>query len=193
MERRPLEERGEALEACERLFAAATVRASSAKAGLARGAGIEVLRLGPAVEHDDSRLDPGRHALAGRHLTAPMIRAPRKQGLFILSLLFATAPFDAGLIRAFQTGSDFRLLWMAAASLVGGALGIVIGRTGGERTSLFSLGATSFVLAGASTVVAGYLLGARAGPGVAMIGVVFGLCWAVSSVLERRSRADMLD
>jgi len=112
----------------------------------------------------------------------------RKQGLFIFSLLFAAAPFGAGLIRAIQTGSDLRLLWMAIGAFVGGIVAIMIARSRGP-TSLFSQAATAFILSGALTAATGYLLGARTGPGVAMIAIVFGLCWGASAVLVSRSRA----
>jgi membrane associated rhomboid family serine protease len=117
-----------------------------------------------------------------------MTPTPRKQGLFILSLLFAAAPFGAGLIRAVQTGNDLRLLWMAAGACVGGVVAILITRSRG-RTSLFSQAATAFILSGALTTAMGFMLGARTGPGVAMIAIVFGLCWGASAVLVSRSRA----
>jgi hypothetical protein len=117
-----------------------------------------------------------------------MTPTPRKQGLFILSVLFAAAPFGAGLIRAVQTGSDRRLLWMAAGACIGGVVAILITRSRG-RTSLFSQAATAFILSAALTTAMGYMLGARAGPGTAMIAIVFGLCWGASAVLVNRSRA----
>ena len=49
----PLEERWEAVEACERLFTAATARASSAHIGLAHTPGLELLRVGSAALRDE--------------------------------------------------------------------------------------------------------------------------------------------
>jgi hypothetical protein len=45
-----------------------------------------------------------------------MKRSAREQGIYMLAILFALAPFAFGMIRAFQTGNDFRLLWMAFTS-----------------------------------------------------------------------------
>jgi hypothetical protein len=49
----PLEERWEAIEACERRFAAASVRASSAHVGLAHTPGLDLLRLASAALRDE--------------------------------------------------------------------------------------------------------------------------------------------
>ena len=49
----PLEERWEAVESCERLFATAPVRASSTHVGLARTRGVELLRVGAAALRDE--------------------------------------------------------------------------------------------------------------------------------------------
>jgi hypothetical protein len=49
----PLEERWEALEECERLFAAAQVRASNSHVGLGRADGVDLLRVGAAAVRDE--------------------------------------------------------------------------------------------------------------------------------------------
>ena len=45
-----------------------------------------------------------------------MTGSARQKGFAVLAVAFALAPFAFGSIRAIQTGSDYRMLWMAVAS-----------------------------------------------------------------------------
>jgi hypothetical protein len=119
-----------------------------------------------------------------------MTSSSRPQGILLLALLLAAAPFGAGVIRAVQTGSDMRLLWMALAALAGGLIAIAVGTRREASARAFAL--VAFILSAALTVVAGQLLGARSGPGVVMIAMVFGLCWAASGALLARWRGGRL-
>lgn len=94
------------------------------------------------------------------------------------------APLGFGLWRLVTTGSDSRMLWMAAAAIIfpAGVLATAIGRRRSRRavavqSSLIFVVAT--ILAGST----GYLFGATRGPGVWMVAGVFGLSLAASSVL----------
>ncbi len=143
--------------------------------------------MGRLQRHSSSTPDSDAHTAVPAEATT-VTTASRRQGLFLLSLLFAAAPFVAGSIRALQTGSDMRLLWMAVAALVGGVVAVAIARARAATTSLFSHAVVAFALATVLTGISGRMLGARSGPGVWMIAVVFGLCWAASCVLDVRSR-----
>ena len=118
-----------------------------------------------------------------------MSRSPRAKTFFLLSLLFAAAPFAFGLIRAFSTGYDLRMLWMALASFLGAAAVMVFVKASSRLpTTLLGRSAIVFVIA---TLLAGFaalLLGARAPAGVWGVAIVFGLCWAGSYALDTLSR-----
>jgi hypothetical protein len=118
-----------------------------------------------------------------------MKRSPREQLLYFLSILFAVAPFVAGLYRARSTGTDLRLLWMAFAAALGAAVVMAIIRArGAQSKSLLALSAAVLLVATVSAGLVGFLLGATAGPGVWMVAVVLGLFLAASCALYVRSR-----
>ena len=103
----------------------------------------------------------------------------------VLSFLFGAAPFFFGVIRYAQTGTDLRMLWMAAASAIG-ALAV---RSIAKAGNLAAWAALTLVVSTAFAAATGFLLGATAGPGAAMVAFVFGFCWAVSFALMSYSRS----
>lgn len=112
----------------------------------------------------------------------------RHRSLYFLAILFRVAPFAFGLIRATQA-SDYRMLWMALASLAGATLVALIARrrTRESREVL----ALAVVVLGVSTLLAGLtarMLGATAAAGIWAVAIVFGLCWAISYWLAGISR-----
>jgi hypothetical protein len=113
-----------------------------------------------------------------------MSRSPRELSTYVLSILFAIAPFAAGIIRYVQAGHDFRLLWMAVASCIGAFVVMAIVK----RRSVLPASAAVFVISTLLATLTGFLLGARAGPGTWMVAVVLGLCWAASCALYTLSR-----
>lgn len=118
-----------------------------------------------------------------------MKRSPREQRIYLLSILFAAAPFAFALIRAFQTGYDLRPLWMALASFLGASVVMTIGKARSRKPTVVL--AFSIVTLAIAALLAGstaFLLGATASPGVWAVAVVFGLCWAASHVLGTLSR-----
>lgn len=118
-----------------------------------------------------------------------MRRSPREQLIYFLSILFAVAPFVAGLFRAFSTGTDLRLLWMAFASVLGAAAAMAVAKArGGQPKSVRTLSAVVLVFATLAAALVGFLLGATAGPGVWMVAVVLGLFLAASCALYALSR-----
>ena len=110
-----------------------------------------------------------------------MTRSIREQGINLLSLLFAAAPFGVAFVRAVQTGHDMRLLWMALASLVGATATMAVAKRGSRRPSaLLASSAAAFLIATLLAGTAALLLGASAAPGIWAVASVFGLCGAVS-------------
>ena len=119
-----------------------------------------------------------------------MTASAREKIFAVLAAAFALAPFAFGSIRAVGTGSDYRMLWMAAASAVGAL--VIAAFTTREKGSL-ALGFVILTLL-VSTVLAGltgYVLGATSGPGVWMVAIVLGFCWAASLTLFSLSRSRM--
>lgn len=104
--------------------------------------------------------------------------------LLIASVLLAGLPVAFGIIRFVSTGDDARYLWLAAASILGSMLVMVGGRARSGPTRV-SLGrASGAVAAGAACAAAtAVLLGATAGPGVAVVAIAFGLCTGTGAAL----------
>lgn len=112
----------------------------------------------------------------------------RHRTFYFLSILFRVAPFAFGLIRATQA-NDYRMLWMAVASLAGAALVALMARRHGRGSR--EILAISVAVLGVATLLAGLtarLLGATAAAGIWPVAIVFGLCWAISYWLAGISR-----
>jgi hypothetical protein len=114
-----------------------------------------------------------------------MTRLIRAQGINLLSLIFAAAPFGVALVRAVQTGHDMRLLWMATASFVGATATMTVAKRG-RRTRIARLASSagSFLIATLLAGMAARLLGASAAPGIWAVASVFGFCGTLSCILR---------
>jgi Kef-type K+ transport system membrane component KefB len=119
-----------------------------------------------------------------------MTRSPsQKLSLLVAVLLFA-APLCFGLFRWWQTGSDSRMLWMAALATIftAGLLATTIGR----RRSRKAAYTQSIVILVVSTIIAGvtgFILGAISGPGVWAVAFVLSALLALSSFFVWLSRS----
>lgn len=98
-------------------------------------------------------------------------------------------PVAFGLIRAVSTGADLRYIWLAGAAILGsiGVMPLMGGASGPAHVSLWrALGA---VAAGAICAgVVAILMGATAGPGVAIVAIAFGLCTGTSAMFATLAR-----
>ena len=118
-----------------------------------------------------------------------MKRSPREQLIFLAAILLTAAPFAFALIRAFQTGSDLRYLWVAIAAFIGTNVVIAAGKARSRTTSgVFILTTAATVL---GTIVAG--LSARfmtntASAAAWMVALFFAFCFAAGSALFAFSR-----
>ena len=112
----------------------------------------------------------------------------RRRLLLLASALFAAVPVAFGLIRAARTGDDVRYLWLAGAAIIGSMVVMPPGRGARParvpvRRALGSVAAGS--LCAAATAV---LMGATAGPGVAIVASAFGLCTGTSALFAALAR-----
>jgi hypothetical protein len=122
-----------------------------------------------------------------RSITSSMAET-RHRSFYFLAILFRVAPFAFGLIRATQA-SDYRMLWMAVASLAGAAgVALIVRGQGRDSREILSI---SILILAVATLLAGLtarLLGATAAAGIWPVAIVFGLCWAISYWLAGISR-----
>ena len=131
----PLEERWEAVELCERLFAAAPVRASSTHVGLARTRGVELLRVGAAALRDE--LANWRYG--------PRLRRRRQRAVLLVS--------GAGVASGVVLGGAV-LIGAATGSVALAAWGIVFAGVWGVdlMRSVGPVGGASFIGPGGERV-----------------------------------------
>jgi uncharacterized membrane protein YccC len=118
------------------------------------------------------------------------MRSLRRSRLLLLASVFlAAVPVTFGLIRAVSTGDDVRYLWLAGAAILGSMVASSLGRgsSGPAQVSLRrALGAVAAgTLCAAATAV---LMGATAGPGVAIVAFGFGLCTGTSALFATLAR-----
>ncbi len=93
-----------------------------------------------------------------------MTRSHRDWRIHGLSILFGAVPFAFAAVRALRTGSDFRYLWMALASLLG-ASAVMGGGKAAVRlpNSAVALSTGVFVIATSLAVLTAWFLGTRVG------------------------------
>ncbi|MEJ7758268.1 MAG: hypothetical protein WKF55_01620 [Gemmatimonadaceae bacterium] len=102
----------------------------------------------------------------------------------VAAILLGAAPIVFGLFRAWQTASDFRMLWMALAATVFAA-GVMAASIGRRRTrhSAYTQAIIILIVAPLTAGGVGFFLGARAAFGLWAVAFVLGSCLAASSVL----------
>jgi len=105
-----------------------------------------------------------------------------------LSAVLAALPFAFGLIRAVQTGTDVRYVWVAVAAMAGGMIVTAVARGFRRPLKPVSLAAAVFVVSTALAVVAAMLQGTRLGPGLLVVAASFAACFAAASFLSALSR-----
>ena len=122
-----------------------------------------------------------------------MRRSPRERLIYLLSIPFAAAPIAFALIRVFQTGYDFRFLWMALASGFGAGVVMVVGKARSRKPKgILALSAVALVVATLIAGLAAFLLGAKSVAGAGTVAFAFGLCWAASFALDALSRPGII-
>ena len=122
----------------------------------------------------------------------PLRSLRRRRLLLLASVVLAAVPVTFGLIRAVSTGDDVRYLWLAGAAILGSMVVMPLGLGASDPAQVSLRRALAAVAAG--TLCAGataLILGATAGPGVAIVALAFGLCTGTSALfatLARRPR-----
>lgn len=119
-----------------------------------------------------------------------MSRLPRSRAQALrlgAGVLIASLPIAFGVIRAAQTGTDFRYLWSAIAALVGAAA-VTARRSNTDRVAV--RGTLALCVATLLAAAMACLVGARSPGAVLVVALAFGACAAVGSALVARSRAD---
>ena len=116
-----------------------------------------------------------------------MTSIQRRTVPFALSILFAVAPFVAGIVRANSKAHDLRLMWMALIASTGAIVIVTVVKLPEGRSPQWFAFSVGVFAVGLSTLTA-FLLGAQAIAGVLAIGIVFGFCFAMYCWLDLFSR-----
>ena len=112
-------------------------------------------------------------------------RTARQKVLSIASILLAAVPFAFALIRLFQTGDDFRYLWMAIVTFLGAATVMTLGAARTRAVGvLTALSVAALIVATSLGVATAVLLGTTFGPGAVIVALGFGFCSAASQALN---------
>jgi hypothetical protein len=113
----------------------------------------------------------------------------RRRLIHVLSLAAAGVPLAFALIRAVQTGQDFRYFLIAIAGLIGAVGTVCVGRARGWRPAeAVALAGGTFVIATTLAATAALLIGTRLGPGLLVVAAAFGLCFATAAFLHLLAR-----
>jgi len=108
-----------------------------------------------------------------------------------LAILFGAMPFAFGLIRAIETGTDVRYVWVALAAMAGGMLAIARARRSRLALAPATMAAAVFLASAALATGAGVLVGTNFGPGLLVVAAGFAICYAAAcfaSVIAARQR-----
>ena len=105
----------------------------------------------------------------------------------LVGLLIASIPVAFALLRASETGTDFRYFWLALASTLGAVLMLVVAsRARPQSPGLIVRAAFAlFVAAGAAAVTA-FALGAGSVPALIVVAFGFATCSAIGLALALR-------
>jgi FtsH-binding integral membrane protein len=121
-----------------------------------------------------------------------MTSAAQKKGLLVLCVVLAAVPLIFGVLRAAQTHTDFRYLWVAIAAGVGAAIVVIGGTRAPDRSRGFTLFAVAFVVSTLAAALIGRLLGANSTAAILAVAVFFGFCSAAGQsgvALSRRRQS----
>jgi O-antigen/teichoic acid export membrane protein len=111
------------------------------------------------------------------------VRVSRATFLYAAAV-FAAAPFLTALLRVSGTGYDWRYVWVALAAFIGAIAVMWIGRgTRHGRTVATRLAVVAFLVSTLLAVLMARLLGARAGVGIAAVGIVYAIFFTTSTIL----------
>ena len=123
-----------------------------------------------------------------------MRRSPGQLIFLLLSILFAAIPFAFAIVRALQTGSDLRYVWVALASFVGAVAVMAIGRAR-QRTPavVLALSVVALIVAAGLAGAVAFAVGASSLLAVGVVAVGFGGCHAASLALNVLSRPRPLE
>jgi hypothetical protein len=101
-----------------------------------------------------------------------------------IAVLLGLVPFAFGTMRLATSQGDARYLWTAVASTIGAAAILARpGRSGG--TSIIAT-VSGIAMAAVCAATCAVLLGATAGPAIAVVALAFGMCSAGAIALLRR-------
>ena len=98
-----------------------------------------------------------------------------------VSFVFAAIPFAFGGIRAVQTGTDVRYLWVALGGMAGRMIAVAVSPRLQRARRPFTVAAAVFILSTGLAVAVGRLLGTMLGPGLLVVAAGFGGCFAASA------------
>lgn len=118
-----------------------------------------------------------------------MRRSPGQLIFLLASVLFSAIPFAFAIVRALQTGTDLRYLWVALASFLGAAAVMTIGKAR-QRTParVLALSVVALIAAALFAGIVAFVVGARSALAMAVVAVGFGGCHAAGLGLYVLSR-----
>ena len=118
-----------------------------------------------------------------------MRRSPGQLIFLLLSILFAAVPFAFAIVRALQTRTDFRYVWMALASFLGAAAVMTIGKAWQRMPArVVALSVVALIAAALFAGTVAFVVGARSVLAISVVAVGFGGCHAASLGLHALSR-----
>lgn len=114
----------------------------------------------------------------------------RSRFLNALTIAAAAVPFAFALIRALATGSDFRYIFVAIASLLGAVATFAVLMNRGRKPSDVAVASAVFVVSTLFAVSAAVMIGTTLGIGVLVVGAAFGFWFAVAAFAHASTRYD---
>ena len=102
--------------------------------------------------------------------------ASKDRWIHIVAIVLAASPFLFGLMRAFSSRHDFRMLWMAFAAFLGAGAVMATGKLRGRRpTFVIARSAAALAIATLLATATAVQLGATAAPGIVAVSFVLSL------------------
>lgn len=113
-----------------------------------------------------------------------MKRTSREMLFYVAGLVLIALPFAFGTLRASQSGTDFRYLWVAISAFVGSSVVIAIGKSQSKTSSVtIGIALIALVVATIAAVLGAKFITHTQSAAAWMVALFFGFCTTVGTVL----------
>jgi hypothetical protein len=111
-----------------------------------------------------------------------MKRTSKEMLFLVVGILLVAAPFAFGLLRAINTGTDWRYLWVALGAFIGSAVIIAIGRARSTASVTIGNAFSALLVSTLAAVLAAKYIGNTRSTATWIVSFAFAFCTTIGTV-----------